>query len=93
MQRELFIKNSLLKSIHFVDKAEGMGYGRQWFGHHDVPQPEMATVGVQVSWRGALPEVALWPVTLTPKVVLWPKGSPSAWPGSSPVWSEQPPES
>ena len=38
-----------------------MGYGRQWFGHHDVPQPEMATVGVQVSWRGALPEVALWP--------------------------------
>ena len=102
-----FHKKFPLKSIHFVDKAEGVTYARQWFVHHDIPQPEMARVGVQVSWRGALPEVALWPadravmasakapwpVALTPKVVLWPKGSPSAWPGSSPVWSEQPPES
>lgn len=37
----------------YVEKAEGMGYGRQWFGHHDVLRPEIATVGVQVSWRGA----------------------------------------
>jgi len=63
----------------YVDKAEGVTYVRQWSVRADVPHPEMATVRVQVSWRGALPEVAL-----TPKVVLWPKGSPPAWPEPSP---------
>jgi type IV pilus modification protein PilV len=45
----------------YVDKANGVTYARQWSVQPDVPQPEMATVRVQVSWRGALPEVALWP--------------------------------
>jgi type IV pilus assembly protein PilV len=38
----------------YVDKADGMTYDRKWFVHHDEPQPEMATVRVQVSWRGEL---------------------------------------
>jgi len=43
----------------YVDKADGMTYDRQWSVHHDVPQPEMATVRVQVSWRGALADRAV----------------------------------
>ena len=45
----------------YVDKRDGMTYDRHWTIHHDQPQTEMTTVRVQVSWRGALPEVALWP--------------------------------
>ena len=43
----------------YVDKAEGVIYDRQWSVHHDVPQPEMATVRVQVSWRGTLADRAV----------------------------------
>jgi type IV pilus assembly protein PilV len=60
----------------YIDKANGVTYARQWSVQADVPQPEMATVRVEVSWRGSLadravmvsavaplakPEVALWP--------------------------------
>ena len=41
----------------YVDKVEGMTYDRQWSvqtAPAAAPQPEMATVRVQVSWRGAL---------------------------------------
>jgi prepilin-type N-terminal cleavage/methylation domain-containing protein len=38
----------------YVDKADGMIYERQWTVQADVPQPEMTTVRVQVSWRGVL---------------------------------------
>jgi hypothetical protein len=38
----------------YIDRANGVIYARQWSAHPDVPQPEMATVRVQVSWRGAM---------------------------------------
>jgi type IV pilus modification protein PilV len=43
----------------YVDKTDGMTYARQWTVQADVPQPEMATVRVQVSWQGALAERAV----------------------------------
>ena len=51
----------------YVDKAEGVTYDRQWSVHHDVPQPEMATVRVQVSWRGALADRAVTVSAVAPQ--------------------------
>jgi prepilin-type N-terminal cleavage/methylation domain-containing protein len=51
----------------YVDKVDGMTYARQWSVHHDVPQPEMATVRVQVSWRGALSDRAVTVSAVAPQ--------------------------
>ena len=44
---------------HYVDKKDGITYDRRWSVQYDVPQPEMATVRVQVSWRGELADRAV----------------------------------
>jgi type IV pilus assembly protein PilV len=51
----------------YVDKADGMTYDRQWSVHHDVPQPEMATVRVQVSWRGELADRTVTVMAVAPQ--------------------------
>jgi prepilin-type N-terminal cleavage/methylation domain-containing protein len=68
----------------YVDKADGMIYDRQWTLQGDEPQPEMATVRVQVSWRGALADRAVI-VCAKAKATLA-KPSPVA------LWSEPEPE-
>jgi hypothetical protein len=43
--------------------------------HHDVPQPEMATVRVQVSWRGELADRIVTVAAVAPQTA---GGSPLA---------------
>ena len=43
----------------YIDQPNGVIYDRQWTVQADVPQPEMATVQVQVSWRGVLTDRAV----------------------------------
>lgn len=43
----------------YMDKANGVTYARQWTVHHDVPQPAMTTLKVQVSWRGGMADRAV----------------------------------
>lgn len=50
----------------YVDKANGVTYARQWSVQPDVPQPEMATVRVQVSWRGELADRAVMVSAVAP---------------------------
>jgi type IV pilus modification protein PilV len=59
----------------YVDKTDGMTYARQWSVHHDVPQPEMATVRVQVSWRGELADRIVTVAAVAPQTA---GGSPLA---------------
>jgi hypothetical protein len=35
----------------YIDKANGMTYAREWTIHPDMPQENMDTVVVRVSWR------------------------------------------
>jgi type IV pilus modification protein PilV len=51
----------------YVDKAEGVTYERQWSVRADVPHPEMATVRVQVSWRGTLADRAVTVSAVAPQ--------------------------
>jgi len=79
----------------YIDKANGVTYARQWSVQADVPQPEMAIVRVQVSWRGALADRAVMVSAVAalakpkPKVTFWPVALTK---GSPPVWPEPPPE-
>jgi len=59
----------------YMDKANGVTYDRQWSVHHDVPQPEMATVLVQVSWRGELADRAVTVSAVAPQTA---EGGPLA---------------
>ncbi len=43
----------------YIDQPNGVIYDRQWTVQADVSQPEMATVLVQVSWRGVLADRAV----------------------------------
>ena len=38
----------------YIDKDNGVTYDRQWTVQPNEPQPELAIVRVQVSWRGAM---------------------------------------
>lgn len=43
----------------YIDKANRVTYARQWSVQPDVPQPELTTLKVQVSWRGAMVDRAV----------------------------------
>jgi Tfp pilus assembly protein PilV len=80
-------------SDQYIDKADGVTYARQWTVQPDVPQPEMATVKVQVSWRGALADRAVIVSDTAPLAKLpEPKPEVTLTKGSPPVWSGSPPE-
>jgi type IV pilus assembly protein PilV len=40
----------------YVDQANGVTYARQWIVQSDIPQADMTTVKVQVSWQGPIVE-------------------------------------
>src|SRR4030042_1922991 len=51
----------------YIDKANGVTYSRQWTVQPDVPQPALATVQVQVSWRGAMADRAVTVSAVAPQ--------------------------
>jgi hypothetical protein len=38
----------------YVDKTNGITYTRHWIVQSDIPQVDMTTVRVQVSWQGPM---------------------------------------
>ena len=40
----------------YIDKANGVTYTRHWIVQCDIPQEDMTTVKVEVSWQGPMVE-------------------------------------
>jgi type IV pilus assembly protein PilV len=51
----------------YIDKANGVTYARQWTVQPNVPQPALAIVRVQVSWRGAMADRAVTVSAVAPQ--------------------------
>jgi type IV pilus assembly protein PilV len=51
----------------YIDKANGVTYARQWTVQPYVPQPALAIVRVQVSWRGAMADRAVTVSAIAPQ--------------------------